>query len=605
MSLRSRRILAAILLVFATLLAYYPAIRYGGYVWDDDAHLTNNPTLFSDTGLADIWTKPTGRVQYYPLTFMSFWLQTRMFGLDPLSYHLVNVLLHAGNALLVWMILRRLGFRGGFWIAVVFALHPVNTESVAWVTERKNVLMTCFYLLAAWSYLRFENVLEPSRPIKARSRRDWKLFALAIVLFICAMLSKTVACTFPAGMAVILWWKKRLGRREMLRLIPFLIIGLGLAARTAYLETHEVGSIGSAWNYTLLDRSIIAGRATWFYVGKLLWPTNLAFSYPLWKIDASDFPQVLMPVAVLVMLAALWLYKFRIGRGPLAAVVFFLVTISPALGFIDYYTMIYSLVADHYVYIAMIGLVAVAIEPLARWAGTSAFRQRSLAIAASAIAVALGTVTYQRTFVYQGPRELWADTLEKNPNSLLARTSMGIAFRHDGKFDKALEQFRIALAIDPHNYQSLNGVGTILVDTGHLDEAVPYFRRIIQEHPQVSGGYANLGSIYLRRGDRNEAEKLYRQACRLDPYDQKAHYNFGLLLQATGRFAEAVDNFKIAVELDPRDANARFWYARCLAVIGRMNEALTQAEEAVRLKPDWPEAQQDLTRIRSFLQQRR
>jgi tetratricopeptide (TPR) repeat protein len=603
MSPRTRGILAVLLLVCATLIAYYPAIRYGGYVWDDDVHLTNNPTLTSDTGLYEILFKTTWRVQYYPLTFISFWLQYRLFGLEPWSYHLVNVLFHIANALLLWGLLKRLRFRAAFWIALIFAFHPLNTESVAWVTERKNVLMACFYLSAAWAYLRFEGTLEP--PPAGKSKRDWPLFALALVLFVCAVLSKTVACTFPAAMLVVLWWKGRLSTRSFLPLLPFFAVGLGLGAVTSYMEVHVVGSQGGAWAYSLPDRAIIAGRAAWFYVGKLLWPTDLSFSYTLWTINAADWTQWVMPASVLVMLAVLWLYQFKIGRGPLAAALFFLVTISPALGFFRYYTMIYSLVADHYVYIAMIGLAALAAESIAR-AVARAPASKNVALAAGTLVLAaLALLTFQRCWVYQNPETLWRDTLQKNPRSWLARTSLGVELRRQGKVTQALQQFQTTLAIDPHCFQALNDIGTTLVDLGRPQDAEQYFKRVIQEQPRASVGYTNLASLRVRQGRPQEAEPLYRQAIELNTYDHDAHYNYGTLLAGRGRFDEAIVQFRSAVELDPRDAASHLYLARCLAQTGKLQQALPHFEEAARLKPDWTDAQQDLARIRSFLAQAR
>ena len=407
---RTLRFLLPALLVLATILAYYPAIRWGGYIWDDDVHLTKNPVIFAADGLLSIWSKTTWRVQFYPMTFTTFWLQYRISGLDPLPYHLVNVLFHAANALLLWQLLRRLGLRSAFWVAAVFALHPVNVESVAWVAERKNVLMGFFILLSALAYWRFEGKFEnPAAP------RDWHFYALASAAFVAALLSKTVCCTFPAALAVILWWKRgKLILRDVLPLLPWLVFGLGLGWWTAHLEKAVVGSVGQAWNYSAFERTLIAGRAVWFYVGKFLWPADLAFSYPLWNIHEASLAAYAAPLAMVAAVGLLWFMRKRWGRGLFAAIAFFLVTISPALGFVDYYTMIYSLAADHYVYLAMIGLTLLLLEPIARMAWTRE-RLRLVSGALAVLLVVCGALTWQRCFAYQNQEMLWRDTVQKIP----------------------------------------------------------------------------------------------------------------------------------------------------------------------------------------------
>ena len=232
MHTRTLRFLLPALLVLATLIAYWPAIRYAGFIWDDDVHLTKNPVIFAADGLLAIWSKTTWRVQFYPMTFTTFWLQYRMSGLEPLAYHLVNVLFHTANALLLWQLLRRLGLCSAFWVAAVFALHPVNVESVAWVAERKNVLMGFFILLSALAYWRFEGRFE-----NPPAARDWRFYALAAAAYVAALFSKTVCCSFPAALAIILWWKRgKLTFRDMLPLFPWLLFGLGIGWWTAHLE---------------------------------------------------------------------------------------------------------------------------------------------------------------------------------------------------------------------------------------------------------------------------------------------------------------------------------------------------------------------------------
>ncbi len=579
--------LGALLLV-VTLTVYSPAILHGGYVWDDDVHLTRNPVIFSPDGLAAIWSKVTWRVEFYPLTFTSFWLQYRVNGLNPLPYHLVNVVIDGINAILVWGIAKRLRLRGAFWIALVFAAHPLNVESVAWVSERKNVLMGFFYFLAVLAYLRFE----PPAP----GRRNGWWYAAAFAAFVAALLSKTVCCTFPAGMAVILWWRDgRLSRRTILPLVPLLVMGLGFATWTAYLEKAVVGSVGDAWLHSPVDRILIAGRAVCFYVTKFLWPDRLCFSYALWHVDAGVAWQYVFPVIVLATLAILWKVRARIGRGPLAGALFFLVTISPALGFVSYYTMIYSLVADHYVYIAMLGLISVAVEALygVGVRAPGAGRRVPMALLGSWVAV-LGMLTFQRSQAYRDAPTLWQDTLAKNPQSWLAHTSLGVELRRQGDSEAALGEFHAALAVNPHCYEALNGIGTMLADAGRLEEAASYFEQTIHDQPMASPAYGNLASVRFRQGQLEQASRLYQQAVELDPYDHDARFNYGTLLAGAGNFSAAAQMFQEASALDPGDAAAELYWGRCLASMGRLGEAGRHFEKALERRPGWGEAAEDL-----------
>jgi hypothetical protein len=250
--------------------------------------------------------------------------------LQPFGYHLVNVLLHASNAVLLWLVLRPLELRGAWWAAAVFALHPVSVESVAWITERKNILSGLFYFLTGLAYFRFRPLMnrEPARGY------DWRYYPLVFALFLCALLSKTVTCSLPAVLLLLVWWKNgRVERRDVLALTPLFILGAALALITIGME-QRAGAVGAEWSLSLVQRCLLAGRALWFYASKLLWPRNLTFLYPHWEIDAGAPWQYVFPLAALSGLVALWSLRSRIGKGPLVAMLFFAGTLVPAKGFL-------------------------------------------------------------------------------------------------------------------------------------------------------------------------------------------------------------------------------------------------------------------------------
>src|ERR1700704_5564538 len=350
---KSAWILGALLV--ALIIMAYQQVWHAGFIWDDDAYVTRNPTLRDLHGLWRIWFDVTSTPQYYPLVHTSFWLEYHLWGLNPFGFHLTNVLLHAIGAVLLWRILVRLQLPGAWLAAAIFAVHPVEVESVAWITERKNVLSAVFYFAAALAYLRFVSKRDDQNPNRASP------YFISLVLFICALLSKTVACSLPAALLLVRWWRKgRLSWRDAFPLVPFFVIGASMGLLTAWLEQHHVLAEGAQWSYTFLERCLIAGRGICFYAAKFFWPHKLAFIYPRWNIDAHSIGQWIFPIAVIVIVVVLWCARRRLGRGTLVAFLIFIGTLFPALGFFNVYPFRYSFVADHFQYLASIGLIALA-----------------------------------------------------------------------------------------------------------------------------------------------------------------------------------------------------------------------------------------------------
>ncbi len=310
--------LLGFLLAALTIMAYQPA-WHAGLIWDDDKHITQ-PELRSLHGLARIWTQLGATQQYYPLVHSVFWAEHKLWGDAATGYHWLNILLHAFSAVLLARILSQLKIPGAWLAAALFAVHPVEVESVAWISELKNTLSGVFYLGAALAYLRFD---------RSRSGRD---YAMALGLFLLGLMSKTVIASLPAALLVVFWWQrgKVPWKRDALPLIPFFIAGIGAGLLTAWVERRFIGAEGSEFNFSIIERILIAGRDVWFYLGKLFWPVDLAFIYPRWNVSQAVWWQYLYPAAGLVLLGVL---VWRRWRGPLAALLFFVGTLFPALGF--------------------------------------------------------------------------------------------------------------------------------------------------------------------------------------------------------------------------------------------------------------------------------
>jgi tetratricopeptide (TPR) repeat protein len=614
----------AILLAGVTVLAYLPALRCG-YIWDDDIYVTQNHALQTVDGLGRIWIKPGTTPQYYPLVFTTFWAEYHLWRLQPLGYHLDNILLHAANALLLWWLLRRLQCPGAWWAAAIFAVHPVHVESVAWITERKNVLSGFFYFLAVLAYLRFRPLTggEAARP------RDWRVYPLVLALFVCALLSKTVTCSLPAALILLIWWKTgRVGTRDVLELAPLFALGAASGFMTAWMEQHTVGATGANWALSSVQRCLVAGRALWFYAAKLLWPLHLTFNYPRWELDATAAWQFAFPLAALGVLLALWSLRSRIGKGPLVAVLFFAGTLLPALGFFNVFPFRYSYVADHFQYLASVGLIALAVAACVRLREHTNKFGRPAGPIATGILIWLGTLTWHQQRAYTDPETLWRDTLAKNPQSWLAHNNLGLAlseqgqtdeavahyqqalriapeypetrvnlgnvFFRDGNIPAAIAQFEQALATSPDYAQAHNNLGSALFQMGHLPEAIAHYQQALQINPNFAQAHNALGLALFQLGEEPEAVEHFTQAVRLEPDFSAAHSNLGSALARQGKVAEAIDHFEQAVQLDPNDAALHHKLAIALLQVGRFNDAITHLTLAIRLNPNDADAHANL-----------
>jgi len=565
-------------IVALTLLAYVPAIR-GGFIWDDDLWITGNENLRSLGGLWKIWFAPLANPQYYPLVNTMYWVEYHLWGLDPLPYHLMNVSLHATSAVLLWRVLLRLAVPGAWLAAAVFALHPVQVESVAWITEGKNVLAGLFYLLALLAYLRF------APPERERPSGHRLFYALALGLFACALMAKTVTCTLPAALLLVLWWKRGEVRwRDLLPLVPLVAVGAAFGLATAWLEKHHVGAAGAQWSFSLVDRCLIAGRALCFYAGKLLWPDPLAFIYPRWQIDATSWWQYLFPLAALAVGAGLWIARRRLGRGPLVAVLFFAVTLGPALGFVDFFPMRFSFVADHFQYHASVGLIVLAVAAGAHAVERARRRQAGL-VAATVVLAALATLTWRQGHVYKDLETLYRDTLAKNPDSSMVHNNLGQILDRQGKREDALRHYAEALRLSPELPEAHNNLGFVLEELGRSDEALAEYAEAVRLLPDYAQANFNLARLLAGHGKLDEAAAHYEESIRKRPRFALAHEYFAEVLLSLGRIDEAIARFREAVRLDPGRAPAHFALATALERQGELDEAIAQYEQTLRIDP--------------------
>jgi protein O-mannosyl-transferase len=648
-------------LVAVTFVAYSPVIR-GGWIWDDDYYVTHNATLRSAQGLWRIWTDIGSVPQYYPLTHTAFWLEWRLWGPEPTGYRVGNVLLHCANAALIGVILRRLAVPGWWIVPWLFALHPVHVESVAWVTERKNVLSGFFYLLALNQYLKttaaqpessseraarpFSEEAIPERgtppergtlllltPVPVPERGTLLLltprYFAALALFVCALLSKTVTSSLPAVVLLIVYWKRgRIAWRDVWPLLPFLALGAGMGLLTSWMERHVVGAAGSEFALSFVDRFLIAGRAVWFYVTKLLWPNPLIFMYPRWTVDPARLWQFAFSIAAVGLIASLWALRHRFGRGPLVAALFFGGSLFPALGFVNVLPMRYSFVADHFQYLASAGVLTL----LAGVVAVRASRQGARTFTAVAC-LALAIVTWNHAHDFRDIETLWRSTLAKNPSSWMAHNNLGIALMNRGDNAAAAQEFRAAIAWKPDHDQARLNLGMIAERAGRFDEArawyldalrvkpnfanahynlgrlaatqgvtddaIDHYQRAIEFDPKHDEAMTNLGVLFAERGDAGRAVLLYRRALEVNPASVAAHVNLGNVYLNANQFDAALAEWAKAAALSPRNPVVPNNIGVVLLAQGKLDEAERRFRESLAARPDYVDALINLGAVRA------
>jgi protein O-mannosyl-transferase len=574
------------LLVSITVLVYLPASG-AGFIWDDDVYVTQNTLLTAPDGLRRIWFSLDSPSQYFPLVYTTFLIERAIWGLNAAGFHWVNIVLHAANALLVWRLLLRLRVPGAWLAAALFALHPVQVESVAWITERKNVLMGLFFLLALIWWTKF---------LDAQNKERWKFYLLALASCGLALFSKTTACTLPAALVLILWLRKqRIDARRVAQIAPFVFVSIVMGLVTIWWERYHIGTRGEVFGLGPVERILIASRVIWFYLGKLVWPANLAFSYPLWKVSTGNPLNYLWVAAIAALGAAVYFARRYAGRSLETALVFFVATLSPVLGFIMLYTFRYSFVADHYQYLASIGPLALVAAGLTTGWKTWGREKLVLApVAAAALLFPLGLLTWRQCAMYASPESLWRATILVNPDSWMAEDNLAIVLQRTGRMDEAMAHLQRALAIDPDNIETRNNLGNAFLRMGRVDDAFVHLKKALELEPNRAAVQYNFAHALLQIGRVEEATPHLEKALAIDPTNLAARSDLGSALLRLGRVEESLGQLQKALELDPNYSPAHANLANTLLQMGRTNEALAHLQKILRLDPHDAEANKNM-----------
>ncbi len=580
------------IIVAAAFLAYLPSLN-GGFIWDDkELYLTQNPLIKAADGLFRFWCTAEAW-DYYPISNSSLWIEWRLWEMHPMGYRLTNLILHIAEALLIWNILRKLCIPGGFLAGIIFALHPVNVESVAWISQRKDMLAVLFFLLSILWYLKVQKAsgnghretesdfIHPSSFIlHPLSLNAW--YWLSLAGFVSAMLGKGSAVVLPVFLLGIIWRLRRVTRHDLMRIGPFFGVAVMLSAVNVWFQRHGSGEVIRSADFT--ERLLGAGGVVWFYLYKAVLPINLLFIYPQWRIEAGNLAWWLPLAAFVFVTIFLWLYRKSWGRGIFVAWVFFCAALVPAMGFTDIFFMRYSLAADHYQHIAIIPVIALLAAGFGLWhsrlRGAAHRAATELAVVA---AVILAVLTFLQSSQYSDEITLYTATLRKNPSSWMLHNNLGNLLWQEGRVDEALAEFEESLKLNPNYPQVHDSLGAALLHTDRRQEGIEHIREALKLKPTDSEAHYLLGNVALEEGRLEEAIDYYRQALSARPDFPDALNNLGLALVRAGRPGEAIESYQAALKIDPGLFAIESNLGNAYVKAGELVPAIEHFERAMKL----------------------
>jgi tetratricopeptide (TPR) repeat protein len=575
--------LLALVLVIVTLLVYLP-VWHAGFVWDDERFITSNHMLQAPDGLYRIWFT-TEAMDYYPLTSSFWWLQWRLWGTNAAGWHAVNILFHAANVVLVWMVLRRLKIPGAWLAALLFAVHPVNVATAAWISEQKNTLSMLFFALSILWYLRFDD------------EGGWRWYGISLSAFLLALFSKTAVVMLPVVLLGCVWWLRgRLRPKDWLCTVPFFFLSLVMGFVSIWFEYNR--DLGGHATRTdgFLSHLAVAGLAPWFYLSKAVLPLDLNVIYPKWEIDPHRLVSWLPAALWIGCFLVFWRQRKTWGRAALFGFGYFIVTLFPVLGFFDQGFYRFSLVADHWQYYSIVGIVALGVVAGERICREIAGENSSSvkAVASVLVLTALAAATWTRASLYANAETLWRDTIARNPNAWVAHYNLGLALARSGRLQEAVGHWEQALRIKPDYVDAHNNLGVALDQAGRIPEAMEHLEQALRIKPDSAEAHYNLGKALAEAGRVPEAIAHYEQALRLKPDYAEAHCNLGVALKQSGRIPEAVAQYEQALRIKPDFAEAHCCLGNALLQEGKISDAIAQTEQALRIKPDFAEAYYNL-----------
>ncbi len=599
-----------LVLLALVVVTFWPTLR-NGFIWDDDLLLTDNSVIKSAEGLRDLWfsIKP---IDYFPVTYTDFWFEWRIWGMNPTGYHVTNLILHAINTLLLWRVLRKiLGttapagsapasnvFDLAWFGAALFALHPVNVATVAWIAERKNTMAMMFALLSAHCYLSADSDPE-------NAKKSQRLYIGSLIFFLLSLLSKTAGVMLPAIFLCIAWWKRGVTRRDVMRTLPFFAIAFVMGLVTIWFQNHRAMAADFPVRPMLL-RIAGVGPAVWFYISKALCPINLSPVYPQWTIKPQELASYIPHLCMAAALVVLWVQQRRWGRGPVVALAVFLLMLAPVVGLLNVNYHKFSLVADHWQYFSLPVAAAAIVMGVAKVFDNPSVRATVL----GAVVVAFAVLSWNQSHLYDTSR-IWRATLEKNPNSYVAANNLAEELQEHGQLDDSLKYFKRSLEIFPGYRHALMGEASVYLHMKKYNEAIPPLEELLKVQPNNFFVRFNIGSAYLILGKLPQAIEQMRAALEIPPDNipQQGQWRFsgdnnqmraelqkrlGDALMALGKNDDALQAFAGSIELNPDQAGTHY---RIATVLGQKHDrvgARKHLREVLRIAPGTVDALNDL-----------
>ncbi len=480
----AREVGVTALIIACILWIYWPAL-HGGWLWDDDYLLQKNDLVHEPGGIFDIWFNPTTLIDYFPMTVTVEWLEWQLWGsqTNTLCFHLTNVILHMFSALLVWRLFSKLGIRLAWLGGLLFAVHPLMVESVAWMAEIKNSLSMPPFLLAAAAWVDFEK----------KKKEDYYL--LSLCFFLLAMLCKTTMVAFPVVILLYAWYLRgRIAWRDILRTLPFFFISISLSIVLILLLRHGVGEetipLGG-----IMSRLACAGTSLAFYFAKGVLPLSLAPIYPQWNVRPPSPIQFVPWLALALAFGWLWHRRATWGRYAILGFGFFFLNLAPFVGFRAISFMRFGWVMDHIVFIPFLGLLGLGVAALGQLEENLKGVWRPVATAALAALIAVFAYgSHEYAEIYQNSETLWAYTAKLLPQAWPAHNNLGNALTDQGRVAEATLQYREALDLNPGYPEAHNNLGLVLMRTGDLAGAINEFKLALYYCPQLQAAQMNLAT---------------------------------------------------------------------------------------------------------------
>ena len=535
-------------IIFGSSMLVYLACVHGDWVWDDYPLIALNPVVQGPYSFLAWWFSPDAP-DYFPLTTTMLWLEWHAFGNATTGYHVVSMLLHAAASILLWRLLAVMRIPGAWLAGLLFAVHPLCVESVAWISELKNTLTQPLFLLAAIHWVRADEQAETDQAFTAGATQ----WALALFCFLMAMFAKTSVVMFPVVILLHAWWKRgAVSFRDILRAAPFFLVSLLLGLVTIWFQHGraigaEVIPVGGP-----ASRFAIAGMAIPFYLSKILLPIGLLPIYPRWQVDPPHIWQFISWPCLAALAAACWFNRRTWGRQILFAGGFFLIMILPVLGFITISYMRISWVADHFVYLPMISIVALLAAAITTAAKQLTGNARHAATAATAtIVLLLAIASFRDAAAWVDEGTLWQQNVRSNPDAWMAYVRLGSWKRRHGNPQGALLDFQVAIRLRPDYGENYNDMANALRDMGRVEEALAAYRESIARSPLIIESRTNLAEYLAEQGRFAEAAIQYRELVAMVPDHAEFNNKLGVCLYSSGQREEAVTCFERALELHP------------------------------------------------------